>query len=426
MKILSNIFIICLLSISNGYTEGLLEIDSESLFNSEEFLEQTFKPPDVPLDFVLEKPIDPESYIVGPGDLLQIGIWGDLPITLSLPIMADGVISVPKVGVFDLRNKTLAECSRILSDGVGKYYKFDNFSVNLARPRYFRAMVLGDIVAPGGYIISGGTRLVDLLAAAGGINTRGSWQRITIHHESGDSSIYNLLDFYLNHNDGSNPFIQQGDCVIIPQITQAVEFRGALQIGTSLIPLEQENSTASTLIPIQSQRSLFYEFGQGETVRTLLSTFRNFGVDADLRHLLYEYQENGRSEKRIINLIDPVGETRDSPLIHGGTITAPKIEDVVYVTGDVARPGAYPYSPNLSLSDYIGLAGGLDSRYGSGSGWKLINSSGNESTPDKTAFPYRGDTIKVPRRFSVTLQEYLSPVIGVASVVISAIALSSL
>ena len=43
----------------------------------------------------LEKAIDPEKYIIGPGDILSFNIWGAMEAQIPLPVSPEGKLSVP-------------------------------------------------------------------------------------------------------------------------------------------------------------------------------------------------------------------------------------------------------------------------------------------------------------------------------------------
>lgn len=379
-------------------------------------------PTNLTTDFVLEQAVNPDQYVVGPGDLLLIGIWGNLPITFTQPVLADGGIAIPKVGVFNVQGQTLTACQELLAEKVAKYYKFDDFTVNLAQPRQFRVLVLGEVVQPGGYTVTSVNRLDYLLELAGNISSSGSWQRVTIQHIDGSETTVSLLDFFLRGDFDQNPFLGDGDRVIVHQADNAITMRGAINLGTPqrVIDRPQTRNPAQVRIPSSVKKVMAYELNEATTLVELFDHFRGFGVDADLMHVAYE----SGSTKEIVDLTQP--ETiPDISLKPGDIITIPETENVVYVTGAVIYPGPYPYVPNLTVQDYVSMAGGVDPRYGQTDGWKLINLSGKKQETSKQAIPQRGESIEVGRRFSVTLQEYLSPVIGIASVVVSAIALST-
>lgn len=211
-------FIITLIFFSTTVSaQDILGLDKDTINLADRF--DTATMPDLSKltnNVLLEQAISHDEYIVGPGDLLVIGVWGQLPLNFTVPIMADGMMIIPKVGVFDLRGKTLTECRNIIADGVKKYYKFDDLTLNLAQPRQFRVMAFGEVIKPGGCLTSSVTRLDAVLEQTGGINTVGSWQRIMIKHSDDSETVVNLLDFFLNGDVSQNPVLQEGDRVIVP------------------------------------------------------------------------------------------------------------------------------------------------------------------------------------------------------------------
>ena len=66
--------------------------------------------------------IDPDEYVVGPGDKIFISINGLQEIPINSRINHDGILYVPKVGGI-IKNKTLTEAKAAILDAVNKYYK---------------------------------------------------------------------------------------------------------------------------------------------------------------------------------------------------------------------------------------------------------------------------------------------------------------
>ena len=47
---------------------------------------------------VMDGPVDPKEYIVGPGDIYSVNIWISPPLSLQLPITPEGSVIIPTVG----------------------------------------------------------------------------------------------------------------------------------------------------------------------------------------------------------------------------------------------------------------------------------------------------------------------------------------
>lgn len=419
-RLIAALLIFCLL-VSPVSAQSLFKTDSQDNEKFSGLFPGISQIPDIQANSILEAPVDPEEYRVGPSDQLLLGIWGTMPMNIPLVVTADGMISVPKVGVFDVRQKTLAECRQILHDGVGQIYKFDELTLNLTQPRQMQIMILGSVNNPGFYPVAATDRLHTLLTLAGGITLRGSWQRIQIDHRDETQDIVDYLSF-LQHGDLSqNPVLREGDQILVPVAENAVILRGALNLGV-IHPISEtaQINRVTTNPMIEPRRGFSYEFAEGQTMRQLIAEMTRLFTQADIHRITVETSQHEITFD--MALADQI-PTRE--LTPGMIVTIPVLDDYVYVTGAVMSPGAYRYNPNLTINDYVLLAGGVDPRYGKGDGWKLLDPLGKKQEVGKHYIPKPGEGVEVPRRFSVAMQEYLTPILSVAGIVISTVALST-
>jgi len=91
--------------------------------------------------------------------------------------------------------------------------------------------------------------------------------------------------------------------------------------------------------------------------------------------------------------------------------------DVVYVSGEVVIPGAYPFFPGKTIKDYIGLAGGFTDRANLKKSYVL--KEGEVKVPIDKAQVDRGDVIVVKRVFLKWWEDYLTIASAIATVVIA-------
>ena len=85
-------------------TNRLLEMREKA--RAQQTLSQTFP---------LEEVIDPLEYIVGPGDIFTINIWGALDEEMQAMITPEGTLLVQKVGSIDVKDCTLQKARERIS-----------------------------------------------------------------------------------------------------------------------------------------------------------------------------------------------------------------------------------------------------------------------------------------------------------------------
>ena len=128
-----------------------------------------------------------------------------------------------------------------------------------------------------------------------------------------------------------------------------------------------------------------------------------------------------RLELDLRKLVSEKGSNQNVLLQDRDILVIPALEEKVYVNGGVYNPGAFDYQPNLTVMDYIGMAGGATTR-GNLKRTLVLRADGS-----RTAAPlgrpspplHRGDTILVPEVALKWWQDYVTLVTAVSSVVIS-------
>jgi len=98
-------------------------------------------------------------------------------------------------------------------------------------------------------------------------------------------------------------------------------------------------------------------------------------------------------------------------------------ETSVYVTGEVARPGPYDYYPEMTVGDYLGVAGGPTSRARLKQ-MKVVRPNGFELDADITTEVDRGDRIVVPRVALQWWSDYVTIATAVTALILSWMAIA--
>ena len=100
------------------------------------------------------------GYVIGEEDIVQISIWGNPELTVTVPVKPDGTISMHLIGDVKAAGLTPLELKAELEKGLSKYLKTPNVSVIVTDVRSFRVFVLGEGVAGQGAAGAGASSLV--------------------------------------------------------------------------------------------------------------------------------------------------------------------------------------------------------------------------------------------------------------------------
>jgi protein involved in polysaccharide export with SLBB domain len=80
---------------------------------------------------VLESELEAENYIVGPGDLFKVSIFGQIESEFSFQVLPEGKVVIPTIGEIEVGNLNLSEAkqkitTRIEDTNRGILYKISN------------------------------------------------------------------------------------------------------------------------------------------------------------------------------------------------------------------------------------------------------------------------------------------------------------
>lgn len=307
--------------------------DGKSLFEEKkgtEFLPGIQIDPD---NFILDKEIDPNSYILGPGDQFDLFIGGLLQKHIPLTVLPDGNLLVPELGAIKVSNLTITEAKQLLHKNLKKMYKTNEIEFILIYMRKFRTFISGLVSKPGTYFLQSSDRVSSIIQSAGGMSGWADPSRIQIRR--GDSTlIANLWAFFYRGNLDENPYLHQGDIVYVPSIDLAKPYIRVYSTRGS----EQ-------YVPIL----------ENEKLKDFLDRRNLINPRSDIEKIEF-------TRKDSTFFVDISDSKRKEIILHNGDgITIPILRGEVFITGQILKPGPYPYIPDYTAWDYIARAGIIES-----------------------------------------------------------------
>jgi polysaccharide export outer membrane protein len=285
--------------------------------------------------------VKPDTYILGPGDKIFISISGLQETVLDLMIDQEGNLYIPKVGGIDLKNSTLAEGRKKIISAINKYYKNVDVFVTLIDFRKIKVSLLGNVKYPTSRILSANSRLMDLITSSGGLAETSNYRNIKITSKSGKTSYYDLLKYLRFGDKSNNPFLHEGDVVLVDKVDKVVTISGEVKYpGT-------------------------YEFVEGETVDELISLAGSFTHKAktDTAEVI-SFDNEGKVQKSKYYAYKEIEsnpielKVQDHVLVR--QIPEYYIDHFVKVEGKIKYPGWYKIvKDSTTLREIVNEAGGF-------------------------------------------------------------------
>lgn len=129
-------------------------------------------------------PPPPEApvYRLAPGDKVAVQVFGQTDLSGQFDVNADGMISLPLVGLVPARGRTLDELTADLGGRLNKFMVNPRFTVEIVS--YRQVFVLGEVQKPGGYPYSIGMTAQQAVALAGGFTRRAITDRLVLTRDT--------------------------------------------------------------------------------------------------------------------------------------------------------------------------------------------------------------------------------------------------
>ena len=149
----------------------------------------------------------PVNYRLGPGDELQIEVWGASETNITQKVSPDGYISIPNVGPVNVNgltvqaatNRIKAKLSQIYSGMASSNVNLStNVKVSLGQIRTIQVNIMGEVARPGTYALSSFSTVFHALYKAGGMSKMGSLRNIKVVRGGRTVATVDVYDYIIN------------------------------------------------------------------------------------------------------------------------------------------------------------------------------------------------------------------------------------
>lgn len=278
----------------------------------------------------------PQNYVLGPGDLLVIDVYGASQDALKLTVSPDGDITIPGFGPIQVSGITVSAAQAKIQRKLGDYYQNSSIKTTLGQTRTIMINVMGEVRTPGTYTLSSFATVFHALYRAGGINRLGTLRNIKVFRQGRLITVVDVYEFILNGRLAGNVRLQDNDVIQVGPYDCLVEIDGHVK------------------------RPMCYEMRKDESMSTLLKYAGGFAGDA-YKKSVRVMRQNGQM-KSVHNVEE--FEFSDFKVEDGDVMSVEAIydrfENMVEVKGAVWRPGMYELGDKVnSVRSLIERAEGL-------------------------------------------------------------------
>ena len=155
----------------------------------------------------------PQNYVLGPGDILVIDVYGASQESLKLTVSPDGDITVPDFGPIQVSGLTVAAARSRIASRLGRYFQSSQIKTTLGQTRSIQVNVMGEVRVPGTYTLSAFATVFHALYRAGGINDLGTLRNIKVYRQGRLITVVDVYEFILNGRLAGNIRLQENDVI---------------------------------------------------------------------------------------------------------------------------------------------------------------------------------------------------------------------
>lgn len=162
------------------------------------------------------------SYIIGAGDNINIIVWRNPELSMSVPVRPDGKFSTPLIDELVAQGKNPVEIARDIEKILGKYVRDPIVTVivtGFVGPYDQQIRVVGEAARPQFLPYKQKMSLLDVMIAVGGLTDFAAGNDATILRTSDSNKQYSvrLKDLVKRGDVSANVEMRPGDILIIPQ-----------------------------------------------------------------------------------------------------------------------------------------------------------------------------------------------------------------
>jgi protein involved in polysaccharide export with SLBB domain len=281
----------------------------------------------------------PVNYILGPGDELQVAVYGVQEFNSSITVTAEGKISIQYVGQISVSGMTIEAATQKIKGSIAKVYSTvksgqSQVSVSLNKIRTIKVTVVGGN-RPGNYSVSSLATVFHALRLAGGPGKNGSFRNIELIRDNKVLRKIDLYSFLVKGDKSDNIGLRDDDVVRIPAYSKRVTLSGEVKR-----PGIFEIKTGETFSDLLSFASGFNEFAYTASISVEQKTDKEFKVLDINKDKYSSYMPNSGDVFKVSRILD-------------------RFENRIRIEGAVFRPDTYSFIEGMRIIDLITRAEGL-------------------------------------------------------------------
>jgi protein involved in polysaccharide export with SLBB domain len=283
--------------------------------------------------------LDPDQYMIGPGDKFYISIKGVEFTDLNTVVNVESALIISKAGIVDLKGKTLNQAKNEIRKKIMSLYKNVEISISLTEFKKIRINMTGEIKKPSPDSTSASNHISDALLKCGGLNADADLRNIELKRIDGTIQHFDYTAFLRFSRKEDNLILREGDIITVNKMDRSVSVLGAV-----FYPAVYGFKSGESVNDIIALAGGYLDKAKRDTVE--LISFDSDGKNLESRFIVPEKNGNiliSKGDKIIVREISEIYMDR-----------------LVTIKGRVKYSGVYKIKKNKTkLSEVVAQAGGF-------------------------------------------------------------------
>jgi len=274
----------------------------------------------------------PIEYIVGPGDNIQVQLFGKENAEYDLVVSREGKLQFPGIGPISVAGSRFDELKQSLAARIKRQMIGVKANITMGTLRSIRIFVLGDVIRPGSYTVSALSNMTNALFYSGGIQPIGSLRKIQLKRSGKVVTTLDLYDLLLRGDTSNDKRLQPGDVIFVPPIGRTVGVAGEVR------------------------RPAIYELNKEQTIADALSFSGGLLATAYPKVTQLE-RITPKGDRTLVDIDATIDANLQVGLLDGDVVRVysilEKMQNIVLLSGHALRPGGSQWFEGMRLSDLV-------------------------------------------------------------------------
>lgn len=158
------------------------------------------------------------SYVIGPDDMLHVSVWKEPDLSNTMPVRADGMISLPLLNDVQAAGLTPMQLAASITEKLKKYITDPHVTVEVTQMNSQRIYITGEVLHPGAMNLTPDMTVLQALASAGFTqfaNTKGIYVLRTDNGKQEKLPV-NYKKLVKGEDMKQNLALKPGDTIVVP------------------------------------------------------------------------------------------------------------------------------------------------------------------------------------------------------------------